>query len=230
MDNQTKVIFTLLAIVLILAIIFGLKITGVIKPAEKSKEIVKEQNVIDEKTNEVEISKIYNENFLNSILGFIIKYQKLISFVIFAITVFTSIGLAKLYKKFSMPDWAINFNYMYPIIVLIMGFTQGIIRNILSLFVSLTALSCISKFFGCLEMSEWWPLSMALGLIVTIIGLIRGGINIISIIGILLILLYIYAHIISCIKLADETDRGIGFTIGLIILPSIFKPILGYLK
>ena len=55
MDNQTKVIFTLLAIVLILTIIFGLKITGVIKPAEKSKEIVKEQNVID---NSIHFSRI----------------------------------------------------------------------------------------------------------------------------------------------------------------------------
>ena len=129
-----------------------------------------------------------------------------------------------------MPDWAINFNYMYPIIVLIMGFTGGIIRNILSLYIGLTALSCTSKFFGCLEMSEWWPLSIALGLIVTIIGLGIGGINIVLIIGILLILLYIYAHIISCIKLANETDKGMGFAIGLILLPLIFKPILGYLK
>jgi hypothetical protein len=227
MDNQTKVIFILLAIVLILSIIMGLKIAGVIKPSQKPKKTVEEQNVIDEKTDEIEIEESYNNNLFLKILRFIIMHLNLIGF---GIVIFTSIGSAKLYKKINMPDWAINFYYMYPIIALVMGFMPRIIEIILSSFVGLTALSCICKFFGCLEMSEWWPLAGIAGTLLILLGLGKGVIKIFLIIGILLILSYVYAHVVSSIRLARKEDRGIGFTIGLILLPTIFKPILGYLK
>jgi hypothetical protein len=119
---------------------------------------------------------------------------------------------------------------MYPIIALVMGFMPRIIEIILSSFVGLTALSCICKFFGCLEMSEWWPLAGIAGTLLILLGLGKGVIKIFLIIGILLILSYVYAHVVSSIRLARKEDRGIGFTIGLILLPTIFKPILGYLK
>ena len=42
MDNQTKIIMGLLVLILVLVAIFGLKVAGVIKPAEKS-EVAQEQ-------------------------------------------------------------------------------------------------------------------------------------------------------------------------------------------
>ena len=54
------------------------------------------------------------------------------------------------------------------------------------------------------------------------------GINIWIIIGIFLILAYLYAHVITSIRLAKEFDKGILFTIMLILLPGIFQPVLGF--
>ena len=51
----------------------------------------------------------------------------------------------------------------------------------------------------------------------------------ISLTGILLlIIIAIIFHIKMCSNLADEFNKGKGFKLGLIILPTIFQAILGY--
>ena len=56
MDNQTKIVFALLAIIAILTGIFVLKIIGVIKPSEK--------HVIQEQTKEEEKDIWYNRRWI----------------------------------------------------------------------------------------------------------------------------------------------------------------------
>ena len=228
MDNQTKVILGLLVLIAILIGIFTLKVTGVIKPSEK--EPVKTEDIHEiQEAKETENFIFSNEkNFIIKVLGFFTMYAIAITIIMFIVNMVLAIGEAKLYRKISMPDWAISFQYVYPVINLILGFGNGIVVNIIKIVIALVSLSCLCEFFGCLGMSKWWPLSMAVGLILTIIGIFKLGINIWIIIGIFLILAYLYAHVVTSIRLAKKFDKGILFTIMLILLPGIFQPVLGF--
>lgn len=225
MDNQTKIIFVLLAVILVLVGIFVLKITGVIKPAEKENvNIIETSEKV--KNNEKEILK-KDISFSIKLYDFIEKYAKTIIIVICILNIILAIGMAKLYSKIDMPDWAVSFQYIYPIINILLSFAGGMIVSIIELILSLISLSCLCCFFGCLNMSKWWPLSIILGIVFISISVVIES-EIWLILGIVLILLYLYAHIISSIKLAKTFDKGIAFLLLLIILPGIFQPVLGF--
>lgn len=225
MDNQTKIIFVLLAIILVLVGIFVLKATGVIKPAEK--EIVNVLDTSEEvKNNEKEMLK-KDISFSIKLYNLIEKYAKTIIIVICILNIILAIGMAKLYSKIDMPDWAISFQYIYPIINILLSFGGGTIVKIIELIISLISLSCLCCFFGCLNMSQWWPLSIILGIVFITISAVAEN-SILLIVGIVLVLLYLYVHIISSIKLVKLFDKGIAFLLLLIILPGIFQPVLGF--
>ena len=228
MDNQTKIIFALLAVIAILIGIFILKVTGVIKPAEKE-----QVNIVEGVEEKEELTfTTYDESFITKLLGFATMYATIIVVIMFIVNMVLSIGLAKLYSKINMPDWAISFQYAYPIINLILGFGNGFITNIIEFIISLISLSCLCKYFECMGMSQWWPGAMFVGIILFIIGGMQSiyNINIWFIIGIIMLLLYVCAYIISNIRLAKRFEKGICFTILLVILPGIFQPVLGFEK
>lgn len=216
MDNQTKIILGLLILIAILVGIFALKITGVIKPVKK---------VELEETQEIEEVK---ESFIIKLISFVMTYIIAITIVMFIINMILAIGEAKLYRKIGMPDWTISFEYIYPVTNLILGFVHGTVANIISGVMGLLSILCLCKFLECLEVPKWWLLSLTAGLILAVIGIIKSGINILLIMGIILILAYFYAHVIASIRLARKFDKGILFTVLLIILPGIFQPVLGF--
>lgn len=228
MDKQTKIIFILLVIIAILAIIFGLKVAGVIKPAEKEATNVIEEN------NTMQIEKEKNKSTINSLrknqinlLRFFKVYGTIISIIMFVLNMVLAVGAARLYRKINMPEFAVMFQYFFPIINLILGFGRGFISNLIGLIVAIIYLDCVCCFFGALGMSKWWPLAGVLGIILVAIGLFY---MFWLIIGIILLLMYLYAHIISSIRLAKKFDKGILFTVLLILLPAIFQPVLGFEK
>ena len=216
MDNQTKIILGLLILIAILVGIFALKITGVIKPVKKVKL---------EETQEIEEVK---ESFIMKLISFVITYIIAITIVMFIINMILAIGEAKLYRKIGMPDWTVSFKYIYPVTNLILGFVHGTVANIISGVMGLVSILCLCKFLECMEVPKWWLLSLTAGLILAIIGIIKSGINILLIMGIILILAYLYAHVIASIRLAQKFDKGILFTVLLVILPGIFQPVLGF--
>lgn len=224
MDSQTKIIMGLLILIAILVGVFVLKVTGVIKPADKVK--IEET----QKTEETEEIKKVKESFIMKLISFITMNIIVIIIIVFIINMILSIGEAKLYRKIGMPDWTISFKYIDPIVTLIFGFMPRIISNGIESILGILSFYCLCKFFGCLGVSKWWPLAFVAGLILSIIGIFRSGINILLIMGIILLIAYLYAHIITSIRLAKEFDKGKLFTILLIIFPSIFQPVLGYQK
>jgi hypothetical protein len=231
MDNQTRVIFALLILIAILGTVFILKVTGIIKPSEKEDiNIVETVNIAE---NSEEIKKYEKDmlkkdiSFTIKLYGFIVKYATMIKIIIFILNIIFAIGMAKLYRKINMPDWAISFQYIYPIINILLGSGGGIIVKTIQLIIALISLSCLCCFFECLNMSKWWPLSIILGIVLMAISFIMDS-KIWMILGIILIISFMYAHIISCVRLSKEFNKGIAFLILLIILPGIFQPILGY--
>jgi len=227
MDNQTKIIFVLLAVILVLVGVFVLKVTGIIKPAEK--EIVNIIETSEEVENdEIDILK-KDISFTMTLYDIIAKYATIIIISICILNIVLAIGMAKLFRKINMPDWAVTFQYVYPFINILLSFAGGVIVTIIEGIIALISLSCLCCFFGCLNMSKWWPASIILGMVFIAIGAITGF-SILLILGIVLVLLYLYAHVISSIKLAKEFDKGIVFLVLLIIFPGIFQPVLGFGK
>ena len=159
-------------------------------------------------------------------------YATVVSIISFIVSVILAIGLAKLYRKIDMPDWTVGFQYAYPIITLVLGFGKGFIVGLISFVIGLMAISVLCYFFQALGMSKWWPLALIAGIILLAIGIAQSlfGTSIWLIVGIILILMYGYAHIISSIRLAEKFDKGIMYKILLIILPGIFQPVLGFEK
>lgn len=225
MENQTKIILGLLAAILILAIILGLKVAGVIKPKEKEQtNKISEVNLEDD-----EIVPNYERNigFVEKIAKLLNTYGKAIAVIQFIIGLVLSIGIAKLYDKLGMPSFTVIFQYAYPVINLVVGLGEGAIVNAIEFVISLIVLWCLGEFFGSLGMSKVWPLSLAFGIIVVTVGTSIFS-TFIMLLGILLILMFVYAHVVSSIKLAKRNDKGILYTIGLILIPNVFKAILGF--
>ena len=93
-------------------------------------------------------------------------------------------------------------------------------------------------FFRIIGISPWWVLVMfVLTFIPTLTGTITANgnntvVNTDNVIGnislIALIFVSIFIGIYSSYRLAKSFDKGIGYTIGLILLPEIFYLILGF--
>lgn len=252
MDKQTKIIFVLLTIILILSIIMGLKIAGVIKPAEIKLEDTEETEKVQETQKIEKIDKfeenesVKNDSFKIKLLMFLIQNIMTIIIIISLLFMVLKIGKAKLYRKIDMPNWAVYFQYAYLFLNLLIGVNLGAIINVILVIVfKLITVASLCEYFERLQMPKWWPICLLSGeifilkekeiLISAILNVIRGtsqnvNINIWIILGIGLILSYLYAHVVSSIRLAKQFDRGIVFTILLIMFPTIFQAVLGFQK
>ena len=220
MDNQTKVIFALLILIAILGTIFVLKVTGIIKPAQKENIVIEE--VVEE--------EIYSENVEFSWelsikeQSKIEKKAKRIVGIIIILLIAINIGIAKLYRKIGMPNWTVNYQYIYifiPTGLAVIATKSEILAIIMGLITAILSLVVSSHYFNAVGMPKLWAM-VPLCSILSILGT-AGSILVLG-----LWIAYLIAFIISNIRLAQMFNKGIGFTIGLAILPFVFQPILGY--
>ena len=230
MDKQTKIIFCLLGLVLILAIVFGLKVTGIIKSTENPKV---ETNVVETQ----DIKGNINENKLANlatiqgfIYGFAYGHLIFISIVISVISIITNIGIAKLYKKMDMPLWTSTLYYIYPFITILFNDIIKVNTNILNWILNILILWSFAYYFEQLGMSKYWPL---LPIVASVFGVLMAFLAM-PMLGLTLsvgsYIAYIIAYIISNIKLGNTFGKSKAFIVGLAILPFIFRPILDYQK
>lgn len=234
MDIQTKIIFVLLALVLILSIVFGLKISGVLRPEQKKLESVTEGKNTIQINNDNEIKPNYEEriSYKYKLLEFFTIHLTTIGIISFVLNMVLAIGAARLYRRINMPDWTVTFQYIYPVINLIIGLGKGFIVGLIGFVIGVMSLASLCCFFDSLGMSKWWPLTIIAGIISSGIGIAQSFFttSIWLILGIVLLIMYGCAHVISSIKLSKRFHKGILYTILLILLPGIFQPILGYQK
>ena len=248
MDNQTKTIIGLLALILILAIVFGLKVTGIIKPNEKSQVIEKQSiNKLENVVNEQETNSDKNEfiidykenntynkrnkNFIYEILmwynSFAIKYK----IIIFVITMILNIGIAIMYSKIGMPMWTIILQIASPILSLLN------LHEYITLIISIFQLVSVITLFKLLdafsiELGERKNILIGASAVIGIIILIVSKFNIIytalTMVSLFVVSLIVMFHIKMCLNLAENFNKGKGFKLGLILLPGVFQAILGY--
>lgn len=248
MKEQNKAIKVLLSVIILLIIILVLKMTNIIKPVEKrivddTKE-TEESNItieqkIDNEADEERLNKLFN--FMAIFGSFAIAIQ-IASIIIW-------IGEGKLYKKIGMPDWTIVLAYIYPFITILSGYLPETIGNFIEGIVGIFMLITLCNYFKSVGMSRWWPvlavvsiliLSYSVALIISsnmtsalmrITGETKttpASAIIFSVLSGLGILIFIIQYAISNYRLAEEFGKGTGFKIGMVILPFIFRPILGF--
>ena len=125
--------------------------------------------------------------------------------------------------------WTVVLQIVSPILSLI---NVSIIETIISIlnFVSSILLFKTLDAFQ-VELGEYKTLLITATAFIAVIMFIvtKSILYTISLTGILLlIIIAIIFHIKMCSNLADEFNKGKGFKLGLIILPTIFQAILGY--
>lgn len=240
MDKQTKLIILLFIILIIIGGIFALKVTGVIKPKESNKVVeysqennLKDNSIIEStvKNNSTD-SKWDISNKLNkreSKLLTVIKFIAILTVIIVIL-----VGCYKAYIKLGMPKLLLDISFigipgticalyllffiMPTQIFSILGLLQIIIIIDEIIFLCLTY--C---YFRCLDMNG------AIVFLVIIIGLLMKIPNILfSIISLILAIVLLVYSIESIVKLARFFNKGILYILGLLFLPFIFLPILGY--
>ena len=255
MDNQTKIIFLLLALMVILTGIFVLKITGVIKPKPveiKEVEEVKEEQKVQEDKGFKDYSNNYNndykyksnfkykeESLSDTILTFVFMHMILVRIVVFFIVVIVNIGVAKLYEKLSMPTWCINMQYISPFISFITAIP--VVGGIISIIIVILQIATLAYYFESVGMSKMWAICPIVSFIILSIGIATSlsvslftssttpdtG-ELLSIIGMFLLLISGIAYIIATIRVGERMNKGTLFIIFLVLFPFIFQPILGY--
>lgn len=228
MDNQTKIIIGLVVLVIVLAGIFFLKSTGKIRTTEKEK-IKTEENIIENKETLQSSADSQSSADIYMIAKKTNSFTKKYSIIISIIIIILNIGIAKLYTKIGMPMWTVVLQIVSPILTLI---NVSIIETVISIlnFVSFILLFKTLDAFR-VELGEYKTLLITATAFIAVIMFIvtKSILYTISLTGILLlIIIAIIFHIKMCSNLADEFNKGKGFKLGLIILPTIFQAILGY--
>lgn len=228
MDNQTKIIIGLVVLVIVLAGIFFLKSTGKIRTTEKEK-IKTEENIIENKETLQSSAGSQSSADIYMIAKKTNSFTKKYSIIISIIIIILNIGIAKLYTKIGMPMWTVVLQIVSPILTLI---NVSIIETVISIlnFVSFILLFKTLDAFR-VELGEYKTLLITATAFIAVIMFIvtKSILYTISLTGILLlIIIAIIFHIKMCSNLADEFNKGKGFKLGLIILPTIFQAILGY--
>lgn len=250
MDNQTKVILGLLAIILILAVVFGLKLAGIIKP-DKSSKVIEEsmnklENVVTEQEINLEKDEIiidYGENntdnktsktskfnmttILEWYINFISKYR----IAIFVITIILNIGISMMYRKIGMPMWTIVLQIVSPILSLLNLHKYITLTISIFEFISVVMLFKLLDAFS-IELGERRNIVIGASTILGILILIISKFNIIgtalTMVSLFVVALAIMFHIKMSLNLGESFNKGKGFKLGLILLPGIFQSILGY--
>lgn len=237
MDNQTKIILALLAILAIFAVIFGLKVAGVIKPKEiqtnanvqnsfNNIEQTSEENSVANLERKIKSREINKKTSLSEFfINIALKLGKIVSsiwvvIIIQLLVIVIGIGEAKLYRKIDMPEWTATYKYIVTFLNVIVSFLNVKLK-IISIIISIVNLFVLGHYFMATGMSKCWiaaPFTIVLAFFGTW-GLIIGLIGVIA---------YIVAYIVSNIKLGKMLEKGTAFIVGLVVLPIIFRPILGY--
>lgn len=235
-------IVILLVIIIISGIILALKVTGIIKSKEReiTQDVYTDYSLNQEKQNysylendkyndwQQEISRKKTTNFIWNII------------LIFS-TIIINIGICKLYKKLNMPNYVVNFTFIYPFLLIIKGWTSGTIENILNITFTLFGIISMYNYFKALDMSGIWAILLFLAIFFLPIGytsLILSGMmgssniiaSFITVLSLAALIAWLVAYIKSSIKLGQLFNKSNSFIVGLVILPFIFQPILGYNK
>ena len=208
--KENKIFIVLIIIILLFGGILALKVTGVIKP----KPIDYSEETISKYDNDME--EIDKNKEGNTAIGGARKFfYKIITANIMAIGIAISIigiglkiGTAKLYAKLGMPSWTVKYALITAFSVLILALLPTPIDIIFNAVTMILSMVVLGYYFKALEMSTWTPVLI-----------------LIPVAGIIIVLV---EYIISNIRLGKMFDKGVLFTIGLVILPGLFQPILGY--
>ncbi len=252
------VIVILVVMIIVLGVIFALKVMNKPEAKELSVEELQQQyNEIKEREQaqkQEEVSKYLNEinkekeknnkKFEKSMerAMFFTKHKILISIISFGIGMVLCVGASKLYKKMGSPDYITKLMVIYPIVNLAISLIFGnipalsrlsIIQSIWSLVGLTVAIGILYYYYQDLDMSGIWAIVAPASMFVIVIGMGFGqGISpilyILVIAGIVGIIASIVAHVKASLKLADMFSKGKIFKAGLILLPFIFQPILGF--
>lgn len=228
MDNQTKIIIGLVVLVIVLAGIFFLKSTGKIRTTEKEK-IKTEENIIENKETLQSSADSQSSADIYMIAKKTNSFTKKYSIIISIIIIILNIGIAKLYTKIGMPMWTVVLQIVSPILSLINVSIIETIIGILNFVSSILLFKTLDAFQ--VELGEYKTLLITATAFIAVIMFIvtKSILYTISLTGILLlIIIAIIFDIKMCSNLADEFNKGKGFKLGLIILPTIFQAILGY--
>ncbi len=242
MDYQTKTIFVLLALIAVLTGIFVLKLTGVIKPAERKEEINNSNTIYNfdnAKNNDIDREAIkeqyfseYNSknSFIGSFYLMLSSYLIFIRILIFIVNIVINIGIGKLYRKLSMPDWCVYMQYIAP--ALNITTSIPIIGGLISLIIGILEIVTLAYYFESAEMSKLWAICPIITLLIFAFGVVisLAGVSFWLFIAYMLIILFGIAYIIANIRIADKLNKGTLFKVGIAILPFIFQPILGFMK
>lgn len=228
MDNQTKIIIGLVVLVIVLAGIFFLKSTGKIRTTEKE-EIKTEENIIENKETLQSSANSQSSADIYMIAKKSNSFTKKYSIIISIIIIILNIGIAKLYTKIGMPMWTVVLQIVSPILSLINVSIIETVIDILNFVSSILLFKTLDAFR--VELGEYKTLLISAAAFIAVIMFIvtKSILYAISLTGILLlIIIATIFYIKMCSNLADEFNKGKGFKLGLIILPTIFQAILGY--
>jgi len=222
MDKQMKLIVILLCIITIFGVIFALKVTGVIKKKENLNIVQQEEytnttHIIEEKEDD--------EEKLDFKLIFIIF---MIRIVVLAIVGVMAVGFYKAYLKLGIPEMWLKIAFIgVPILYYIGSLFIGAIAVVICCIIGAISLFIIHyNYFKCLDMNGSITF---IAFVPAIISFLNIPFVIITIDLIVLVIMIIYG-IIASIRFAKAFNKSSLFTLGMIFLPFIFVPILGYSK
>lgn len=225
-EKPNLALLILLGIILIAAFILILKVTGVIQPSDSKQE---NDTITDSSYTYLDKSI---EKYENSI-KVITRQNILYSCISLAIAIIISVGICKLYKKLKIPNIIIAFNFIYPILAIVEVWLSGIVALIVSIIFLILGIMSRYYYFKAIGMPGAWGTVPFISIIAASFGIssiITGTQGFLLVIALILLIAWGIAYIISNVKLGKMFNKGVGFIIGLAILPFIFQPILGYSK
>lgn len=229
-NGKITIVVVLLIIIAFSAIILGLKITGVIKPSQTDVSNTSNTEIQDNQNTQLNQykSNIKNDDSYEELLQTYTMRKNISIIIILAIYIVgigLNVGICMLYKKLQVPDIIVKFNFIWPILNAISSFLPGFLQTILNFVSFIFVVAGLWYYFKSVGMSSWWG-------IVPIVSALSSFLSIFGVVFLILPLAgftsFVIAYIISNLHLAKMFDKSTGFTIGLVLLPLIFQPILGF--
>lgn len=234
-------IVILLVIIIVAGIILSLKIFGVIKPSEKESTINNDVYVAEEDNNDRENVYSYDDYedtepiVKRGTVGGSIALNVILIIIVFVL----SLGTSKLYRKLELPNYIVTFTLIYPLLSIIANWTNGWLKTIIEFIFAILGILSMYHYFKAVEMPGFLSILLFAAGFILPIGISKlftaslfGGRPwlgaLITVVGIVMILAWIIAYIISNKKLGEMFNKSLPFTVGLCILPFIFQPILGF--
>lgn len=229
------VVIILLIIIAIAGVILTLKITGVIKPEEKDYNNILQNNTSSgNKLNKYNTTREDLEPIIKRTYQTATIMSVVIVIGILVVEIGLNIGICKLYQKLRIPGYIIAFTFIWPILSILQNYFENKSNwfgTFLSITYSVLEIASLYNYFKAVGMSGIWAFMPTISIVLLGFGTaaaISGGTGFTAVLGLIGIVSFIIAYIFSNIKLARIFEKGAGFTVGLVFLPFIFQPILGY--